>query len=90
MGQDAPVIRLVNTIITQAVGEMRRQIDWKLKAVEGPVSGMRASQSPERDPVPAIERKSKATEPDDSTRNTLETLYDETVVGESVAGAVPA
>jgi tetratricopeptide (TPR) repeat protein len=74
----------------KAIAEMRRQIDWKFKAVEGPSSGMRASQPSELDRVPAIERKSKAIEPDNSTTNTLETLYDEAVVGESMAGAVPA
>ena len=66
----------------KAIAEMRRQIDWKVKAVEGPASGMRASQSPERDRVPAIERKSKPIESDDSTRSTLETLYDEAGVAE--------
>jgi tetratricopeptide (TPR) repeat protein len=74
----------------KAIAEMRGQIDWKVKAVEGPSSGMRASQPPEVDRVPAIERKSKAIEPDDSTRSTLETLYDEAGVGESMAGTVPA
>ena len=69
----------------KAIAEMRRQIDWKVKAVEGPVSGMRASQSPERDRVPAIERKSKAIEPDDSTRSTLETLYEEAGVARPAA-----
>ncbi|WP_165849342.1 tetratricopeptide repeat protein [Candidatus Cryosericum septentrionale] len=73
----------------KAIAEMRRQIDWKVKAVEGPASGMRASQFPERDRVPAIERKSKPTEPDEGARNTLETLYDEAVVRESRAGVVP-
>ena len=74
----------------KAIAEMRRQIDWKVKAVEGPSGGMRASQRSELDRVPAIERKSKSIESDDSTRSTLETLYDEAVVGESMAGAVPA
>src|SRR5664280_2675431 len=60
----------------KAIAEMRRQIDWKLKAVEGPASDTRASASQERDRVPAIQRKAKATESDDTTRNTLETLED--------------
>ncbi|MBA4365944.1 MAG: hypothetical protein C0398_08120 [Coprothermobacter sp.] len=74
----------------KAIAEMRRQIDWKVKAVEGPGSGMRASQPPEVDRVPAIERKSRSIEPESPTRTTLETLYDEAVVGESTAVAVPA
>src|SRR5450830_1741432 len=74
----------------KAIAEMRRQIDWKVKAVEGPSSGMRVLQRSELDRVPAIERKSKSTEPDDSTRSALETLYGEAVVGESMGGAVPA
>ncbi|MCX6084199.1 MAG: tetratricopeptide repeat protein, partial [Caldiserica bacterium] len=78
-----------HTGIGKAIAEMRRQIDWKVKAVEGPSSGMRASQPSELDRVPAIERKSKSMEPDDSARSTLETLYDEAVVGESMASAVP-
>lgn len=72
----------------KAIAEMRRQIDWKVKAVEGPASGMRVLRPPDLDRVPAIERKSKATEPDESTRNTLETLYDEAVV-ETASGGVP-
>ena len=74
----------------KAIAEMRRQIDWKVKAVEGPSTGMRALQTSEVDRVPAIERKSKSIEPDEGARNTLETLYDEAVVGESTGGAVPA
>ena len=74
----------------KAIAEMRRQIDWKVKAVEGPSTGMRASQLPELERVPAIERKSKAVGLDDSTKNTLETLYDETVVDDSPPVAVPA
>ncbi|MCX6084054.1 MAG: tetratricopeptide repeat protein, partial [Caldiserica bacterium] len=74
----------------KAIAEMRRQINWKVKAVEGPSSGMRASQPSELDRVPAIERKSKSIEPDDSTRTALETLYDEAGVGESMVGALPA
>ena len=66
----------------KAIAEMRRQIDWKVKTVDGPVSGMRASHSSELDRVPAIQRKAKSTDPDDTTRNTLETLYDEAVVAE--------
>ena len=69
----------------KAVAEMRRQIDSKVKAVDGPAIAMHASQRPERDRVPAIERKSKPTDPDDSARNALEALYDETVVGEPPA-----
>ena len=68
--------------IGKAIAEMRRQIDWKVKAVDGPASGMRASPPSELDRVPAIQRKAKSTEPDDTTRNTLETLYDEAVVAE--------
>ena len=68
--------------IGKAIAEMRRQIDWKVKAVDGPASGMRASHSSELDRVPAIQRKAKSTDPDDTTRNTLETLYDEAVVAE--------
>src|SRR5450759_169762 len=68
--------------IGKAIAEMRRQIDWKVKTVDGPVSGMRASHSSELDRVPAIQRKAKSTDPDDTTRNTLETLYDEAVVAE--------
>ena len=68
--------------IGKAIAEMRRQIDWKLKTVDGPVSGMRASHSSELDRVPAIQRKAKSTDPDDTTRSTLETLYDEAVVAE--------
>src|SRR5450830_653981 len=68
--------------IGKAIAEMRRQIDWKVKAVDGAVSGMRASHSSELDRVPAIQRKAKSTDPDDTTRNTLETLYDEAVVAE--------
>ncbi|RIE08850.1 tetratricopeptide repeat protein [Candidatus Cryosericum hinesii] len=68
----------------KAIAEMRGQIDWKVKAVEGPAGGMRASQSPEVDRVPAIERKSKAIEPDEGARNTLETLYDEAVVADEL------
>ncbi|MHB8107220.1 MAG: tetratricopeptide repeat protein [Candidatus Cryosericum sp.] len=64
----------------KAIAEMRRQIDWKLKAVEGPSSDMRASESRERDRVPAIQRKTKAAEPDRSTTSVLEALYDEAVV----------
>ena len=74
----------------KAIAEMRRQIDWKVKAVEGLSSGMRASQRPEVDRVPAIERKSRATEPDDSARNALETLYDEAVAGGLTTGVLPA
>jgi tetratricopeptide (TPR) repeat protein len=66
----------------KAIAEMRRQIDWKVKTMDGPVSGMRASHSSELDRVPAIQRKAKSTDPDDTTRNTLETLYDEAVVAE--------
>ena len=66
----------------KAIAEMRRQIDWKVKTVDGPVSGMRASHSSELDRVPAIQRKAKSTDPDDTTRNTLETLEDEAVVAE--------
>jgi tetratricopeptide (TPR) repeat protein len=73
----------------KAIAEMRRQIDWKVKAVEGPASGMRVLQSPDLDRVPAIERKSRATGPDESTRNALETLYDEAVV-ETTSGGVPS
>ena len=68
--------------IGKAIAEMRRQIDWKVKAVDGPASGMRASHSSELDRVPAIQRKAKSTDPDDTTRNTLETLEDEAVVAE--------
>src|SRR5450830_567391 len=68
--------------IGKAIAEMRRQIDWKVKAVDGPVSGMRASHPSELDRVPAIQRKAKSTEPDDTTRNTLGTLEDEAVVAE--------
>src|SRR5450830_943941 len=32
---------------TEQLGEIRRQIDWKLKAVEGPVNGMRESERSE-------------------------------------------
>jgi len=75
----------------KAIAEMRRQIDWKVKAVEGPGSGRRASQPSEIDRVPAIERKAKSIEPDEGATNTLETLYDEAVVGEEAAtGAMPA
>ncbi len=73
----------------KAIAEMRRQIDWKVKAVEGPASGMRVLQPPDLDRVPAIERKSKAAEPDESTRNALETLYDEAVVETASAVAPP-
>lgn len=73
----------------KAIAEMRRQIDWKVKAVEGPSSGMRVLQRSELDRVPAIERKSRSIEPDDSTRSALETLYGEVVAGESMGGAVP-
>ena len=68
--------------IGKAIAEMRRQIDWKLKTVDGPASGMRASHPSELDRVPAIQRKTKSTEADDSTRSALETLYDEEVVAE--------
>ena len=68
--------------IGKAIAEMRRQIDWKVKTVDGPVSGMRASHSSELDRVPAIQRKAKSTDPDDTTRNSLETLEDEAVVAE--------
>jgi tetratricopeptide (TPR) repeat protein len=64
----------------KAIAEMRRQIDWKLKAVEGPASDMHASASQERDRVPAIQRKTRAAEPDRSTTTVLETLYDEAIV----------
>ena len=74
----------------KAIADMRRQIDWKVKAVEGIGSGIRVSQSSEVDRVPAIERKSKSIESENPTRTTLETLYDEAVVGESAAGVVPA
>jgi tetratricopeptide (TPR) repeat protein len=66
----------------KAIAEMRRQIDWKVKTMDGPVSGMRASHSSELDRVPAIQRKAKSTDPDEGARNTLETLYDEAVVAE--------
>ena len=66
----------------KAIAEMRRQIGWRVKAIEGPASVMHTSQSLERDRVPAIERKLKPAEPNGSTRNTLETLYDEAVVAE--------
>ncbi|HZL82898.1 MAG TPA: tetratricopeptide repeat protein [Candidatus Deferrimicrobium sp.] len=68
--------------IGKAIAEMRRQIDWKVKAVDGPASGMRASHSSELDRVPAIQRKAKSTDPDEGARNTLETLEDEPVVAE--------
>lgn len=74
----------------KAIADMRRQIDWKVKAVEGIGSGIRVLQSSEVDRVPAIERKSKSIESENPTRTTLETLYDEAVVGESAAGVVPA
>jgi tetratricopeptide (TPR) repeat protein len=74
----------------KAIADMRRQIDWRVKAVEGLGSGIRVSQSSEVDRVPAIERKSKSIESENPTRTTLETLYDEAVVGEYAAGVVPA
>ncbi|MCX6064045.1 MAG: tetratricopeptide repeat protein, partial [Caldiserica bacterium] len=75
----------------KAIAEMRRQIDWKVKAVEGPSSGMRVFQPSEVDRVPAIERKAKSIEPDEGATDTLETLYDEAVVGEeSTTSGQPA
>ncbi len=74
----------------KAIAEMRRQIDWKLKAVEGASTAMRVSQPSELDRVPAIERKAKPAESDDSTRSTLQTVHDETVMDEVVTGTAPA
>ncbi len=74
----------------KAIAEMRRQIDWKVKAVEGPVTRQRPSQPSEVDNVPAIQRKARPAESDEETRSTLETLYDETVVGETPPGGVAA
>jgi tetratricopeptide (TPR) repeat protein len=66
----------------KAIAEMRRQIDWKVKAVEGPAAGQRPPQPSEVDRVPAIKRKVKSAELEDATRSALETLYDEAVVGD--------
>lgn len=74
----------------KAIAEMRRQIDWKVKVVEGTPAATRVSHPSEVDNVPAIERKAKSAEPDDSTRSVLETLYDEAVVGDATAEAAPA
>jgi tetratricopeptide (TPR) repeat protein len=74
----------------KAVAEMRRQIDWKVKAVEGSATGQRPPQSSKVDNIPAIERKAKSAEPEDATRRALETLYDEVVVGEGKPGAASA
>jgi len=73
----------------KAIAEMRRQIDWKLKAVEGASTTMRVLQPSELDRVPAIQRKAKPTESDESTRSTLQTVHDETVVDEAVADTAP-
>lgn len=70
----------------KAIAEMRRQIDWKVKAVEGPATGQRTSQSSELESIPAIQRKARSAEPEMSTRSTLETLYDEAVIGEPLLG----
>lgn len=69
----------------RALAEMRRQIDWKVKAVEGPASGMHPSQGSEVDHVPAIQRRTPAAEQGQEDGNTLEELYDEAVAGEGVS-----
>jgi tetratricopeptide (TPR) repeat protein len=74
----------------KAIAEMRRQIDWKVKAVEGSATGQRPPQSSKVDNIPAIERKVKSAEPEDATRRALETLYDEVVGGEGKPGAASA
>jgi len=74
----------------KALAEMRRQINWKVKAVEGPSSGMRPSQGSELDRVPAIQRKISAAEPEEGQENALEALYDEAVVGDGGSGDVSA
>ncbi|MHB8071043.1 MAG: tetratricopeptide repeat protein [Candidatus Cryosericum sp.] len=71
----------------KAIAEMRRQIDWKVQAVEGPGTGQRPSQPSQVDSVPAIQRKTRSTEPEEVTRSALETLYDEAVVGGGEANA---
>jgi tetratricopeptide (TPR) repeat protein len=73
----------------KAIAEMRRQIDWKVKAVEGPATGSQPLQPSEVDRVPAIQRKGKPAEPEDAARSALETLYDEAVVGDATPGAAP-
>lgn len=73
----------------KAIAEMRRQIDWKVKAVEGPATGSQPLQPSEVDRVPAIQRKGKPAEPEDAARSTLETLYDEAVAGDSAPCAAP-
>ena len=74
----------------KALAEMRRQIDWKVRAVEGPAGGIHASQGTELDHVPAIQRRIMAAEPEEGPENTLEALYDEAVTREGVSDELSA
>jgi len=74
----------------KAIAEMRRQIDWKVKAVEGPATGQRVAQPSDLESIPAIQRKSRSAEPETPVRSTLETLYDEAVMEEPLLGPVGA
>ncbi|MCE5193009.1 hypothetical protein LLF88_03600, partial [bacterium] len=73
----------------RALAEMRRQIGWRVKAVEGPAAGVRPSQVSELDRVPAIQRKTAA-EPGREQENTLQALYDEAVSSGTSSGKVAA
>lgn len=72
--------------LARALAEMRRQIDWKVKAVEGPAGGIHPAQGTDLDHVPAIQRKGPSSEPQGQQENALEALYDEAVAGEEGGG----
>lgn len=74
--------------LAKAIAEIRHQIDWRVRAIEGPATAARVTQPPDIDRIPAIERKGKADEQEQEGRARLETLYDEAPPAEPEAQAV--
>jgi tetratricopeptide (TPR) repeat protein len=75
--------------LAKAIAEIRHQIDWRVRAIEGPGGTVaRVTQPADIDRIPAIERKGKADEQEQAGRAGLETLYDEAPPAESESEAV--
>jgi tetratricopeptide (TPR) repeat protein len=62
--------------LAKAIAEIRHQIDWRVRAIEGPGTVARVTQPADIDRIPAIERKGKADQQEQAGSG-LETLYDE-------------
>ena len=74
--------------LAKAIAEIRHQIDWRVRAIEGPATVPRVTQSAEIDRIPAIERKGRADQPEQAGGAGLETLYDEAPPAEAEQEAV--